>query len=1449
MKRIISFICTLSLLLGCIPAEFSFASNVVNTVVNEAFENIATNGAPENIVVKTGVDDRVVEISSRNKALYARADGMPVKISVPIAKNFDNMVFSYDLMVSGAPVTGSAMKLGSTGSGVAMFTYMQNKYISLQDGMDIGGYPNGKWVNYTVAIDYNTNTYDLYIDNEKKFDNRIITTTISKPSTMDFEFVCLGSGDVAEIYMDNIRVYEGNAPLKDSTFPKIAYNSETLDFTPGEVVEEVFDNIYIDSVSKQGISSASFVAKDGTTAGWDYMEGDEVPYMHFTKTSSNDVYMDTTPNMEVAPVKYVWQMDVYVKNIRANFFVRASGDGQSTDIIRINSAQNIVVDTTTSVGKIDSNKWVTIAVACDTYAGTQDVYVDGKLIAEDVPVRNGGTVINKVRIGFTSGGAGQNDIWVNRIKFYDGLTLRTFEDKIEVDLKDNDGFMWASMEKTTHETEKEALDIIGKDIIFMTSNGKLFAKGKKQSYTGIGADSYMSDGKVMVDVKVLEYALGITASISNDKVSISGKNYDTQSGDGSYFVDVAEVGRGLGMYVYEDIREFVVLSSANKGYSNAVDSDNNTEPVDTLFRYMQFDKVTGDEIYETLKNSSQFRSHPRLFTKKEEILSLRNRISNNTYMRSVLNSVITRCETYLEKPPLERTFSGFRLFGSCNAVKERLYELCTVYLLTGDEKYAERAWLETESALNWEDWNLTTHFLDSGEIGPGMAYAYDVLYDYLTDEQKSFFREKIQEQYLDYCVGVFSGNSAYKSRENRNIHSNWGAVCGASMYMIAMTLIDEEGPDSLLTAKCKYIAENTFRTFQHICTMASPYGTHHEGIGYYEYVIQHLAWFLEVNDNMLNNDYNFLSMPGMREFCDYGMYYQTKEGSFNKGPTTGTIKVLCPETSIYAKLYNDPVAMGLYNDFRNSINVSTFKPQYLLFFDPEYAVSTNEIPLLLDKYYISIGTGISRGLWGDEEALYAAYSGGSISHYDIGSFIYEILGERWIVDIGRNGSNTMKFCYRSDVHSVLTVNPHPDHYGQTNDGSFSEMIEMESKPKGSKMVYDLTSAYSEWISEYKRAFLVSDERTTLTVRDEFTLKEPALLQWNLVTKADIEIAKDGKSAIFSLNDKKLRVTAYCSIPDWKFEKTEDMAPAGGWVDGEQSPKAGNVSFSTDEQKAFAGNAKRLRISVNGSGNVQLTYKLSPVIEGTEFEPAKNISIKDMHVPDGELEAKPVADVIYVDGKPLDGFISGKKNYTLTYPFGSSVPTFSATASHGTVSITQPSDFTDVAKITVTNDSGRTMVYTIDFNVGIKITDAFIDASPVLSVPDGNKLLELNDVYASHIPQPEHAPRNVIDGDFVSRWTSDTKGAYIEIDLGQVYDLSGVALAFISGDKRNYIFDILVSEDKMNYKRIYSGQSTGKTTEYEFIKLPVKARYVRYVGYQHTAGIWNSLSEFRPAVKE
>ena len=222
------------------------------------------------------------------------------------------------------------------------------------------------------------------------------------------------------------------------------------------------------------------------------------------------------------------------------------------------------------------------------------------------------------------------------------------------------------------------------------------------------------------------------------------------------------------------------------------------------------------------------------------------------------------------------------------------------------------------------------------------------------------------------------------------------------------------------------------------------------------------------------------------------------------------------------------------------------------------------------------------------------------------------------------------------------------------------------------------------------------------------------------------------------------------------------------------------------------------------------------------------------------------DALFADGEPVAEFQSGVREYVLPLVYGSAIPQFSATAPEGCIITYEQAETTaDTAKITVTRD-GRTVVYKISFKMEISVTDALLD-SIVVGLPEGVQLPQATGVYATYEPESKHPAIHAIDQSMDTWWTSNVAGNYIEVDFGEVLDLTGVAVAFNYGEQRNYLFDILVSEDQMNYTRIYSGQSTGLTNEYEYIAVPIEARYIRLVGSGHLEGKWTAVKELQAVV--
>jgi hypothetical protein len=87
--------------------------------------------------------------------------------------------------------------------------------------------------------------------------------------------------------------------------------------------------------------------------------------------------------------------------------------------------------------------------------------------------------------------------------------------------------------------------------------------------------------------------------------------------------------------------------------------------------------------------------------------------------------------------------------------------------------------------------------------------------------------------------------------------------------------------------------------------------------------------------------------------------------------------------------------------------------------------------------------------------------------------------------------------------------------------------------------------------------------------------------------------------------------------------------------------------------------------------------------------------------------------------------------------------------------------------------------------------------------------------------------NAIDGTRSTRWSTNVLGATLTADLGSVRQVCAVNLAWYQGGSRRYNFSIALSSDGSAFNNVFTGQSTGRTSNlqtYEFPDGP--ARYIR-----------------------
>ena len=105
------------------------------------------------------------------------------------------------------------------------------------------------------------------------------------------------------------------------------------------------------------------------------------------------------------------------------------------------------------------------------------------------------------------------------------------------------------------------------------------------------------------------------------------------------------------------------------------------------------------------------------------------------------------------------------------------------------------------------------------------------------------------------------------------------------------------------------------------------------------------------------------------------------------------------------------------------------------------------------------------------------------------------------------------------------------------------------------------------------------------------------------------------------------------------------------------------------------------------------------------------------------------------------------------------------------------------------------------------------------------------------------PANTIDDNLNTRWSSFGVGSFIQADLGSIKTICSVGIAWYNGDVRQNNFVISVSKDGTSFSNVFSGTSSGQTTQVEpYDFKDIDARYVKITVNGNTQNNWASITE-------
>jgi len=593
--------------------------------------------------------------------------------------------------------------------------------------------------------------------------------------------------------------------------------------------------------------------------------------------------------------------------------------------------------------------------------------------------------------------------------------------------------------------------------------------------------------------------------------------------------------------------------------------------------------------------------HPRILADADKFAEIRQKIQTDDYSKVLYARLYDYCLTQLDEPVSEYNVSdGVRLLSVSRTVSARIIWMSMLYQLSGERRFAERAVEEMLAVCNFSDWN-PAHYLDVAQMAYGVGIGYDWLYHYMTEAQRTTVREALYKntEYITVREWVEATSS------------NWNPWCIAGVSVVAAAIY-EHYPN-----ECSTFLAASVTNIQNSLDVLAPLGAYPEGGTYDRIGTEFTAIYFETLQSVLGTDFGLSELPGVRESGKYLLAVTGYVNTFNFGDCDEKI-LDAAVLHWYANRFNMP-ELSVYQRKFQSLDTGELMDDVLslLWYDPELvegysSENAQRDYLMLSDEYQSVAS--FRSFDADPAQVYAAIKSGynSTSHadMDIGSFVLEAMGERWIMDLGKDDYNLTEYgtsangVYyesvgrwnyyrkRAEGHNTLVINP--GERGGQDVTAACQIVDYKSAYDGGYATVDMTDAYNNDGDEYtedvvtsaNRSLMLFDNRSRVLVRDEVTLSEASELYWFAHTQAEITIAADGKTAELTQNGKTMLV--------------QIVEPAGAVFTQMDAEPFVDYSTQPEEEKSREG-IRKLAIHLTGVTQTEISVVFTPILEESDRE--------------------------------------------------------------------------------------------------------------------------------------------------------------------------------------------------------------------------------------------------------
>lgn len=478
--------------------------------------------------------------------------------------------------------------------------------------------------------------------------------------------------------------------------------------------------------------------------------------------------------------------------------------------------------------------------------------------------------------------------------------------------------------------------------------------------------------------------------------------------------------------------------------------------------------------------------------------------------------------------------------------------------IEGGEPYRLRVIAEMEAASKFKDWN-PSHFLDTAEMATAIAVGYDWLYPTLTPEQRTMCERAIIDKALKPAKDAYSGKRQWWAHKP---HNNWSQVCGAGISVAAAAIA---GHDADLA---EGLFANGLSLVESCSAFYQPDGMYPEGPGYWHYGTDYHTMLLAACTPL---GVKFKEAPILQDAGAAIMHLTSPTRlNFNFADAKAHIESPSAAQCWIASHFGDKAqARHIRNLFARALaetkgptRVSTLALLWL---------PADPGDLTLPKVSVFGGeqsVAIFRNSWDPKSAWFAIKGGtaaASHGHMDVGSFVFDAHGERWIHDLGSDNYNLPAYFgkKRWDYYRLQNRSHNTREIGgrlQNPEAKPCPIISSDLTGASPGASFDLSSAYQGTAAKVVRTSVFDTTTGVVRIKDEISTPTGPVA-WRVFTDAQTEIR--GDDVILTQKNHSITLRRISKIGTWAITDAKPPTAAENQNKGFKSitltaPKADNV---------------------------------------------------------------------------------------------------------------------------------------------------------------------------------------------------------------------------------------------------------------------------------------------------